>query len=39
MDSLALLYLAAVPAWIGFIIGMALGLVVVAVIEWREGRM
>lgn len=39
MDSLALLYLAAVPAWIGFVCGMALGLVVVAVIEWREGRL
>jgi hypothetical protein len=39
MDSITLLYIAVVPAWIGFVCGMALGLVAVAVIEWRERRL
>jgi hypothetical protein len=39
MDNLTLTYLAVVPAWLGFICGILLGLVAVAVIEWRERRL
>jgi hypothetical protein len=39
ITALALTCLAVVPAWLGFICGMLLGLVAVAVIEWRGRRL
>ena len=38
MDTLELVYLASVPPYLGFVVGMVCGLAFVALIEWRATR-